>query len=55
MKRVTQADRRARALQLNPAKRQNNVWSRNFTVAPRATDIERIEAERIARCCGFKD
>jgi hypothetical protein len=48
-RRITQGDRRARALQLNPGKRQDNAWSRNFTCAQPATMAERLDHERIGQ------
>jgi hypothetical protein len=48
-RRITSGDRRARALQLKPGKRQNNAWSRNFTCAQPATLTERLDHERIGQ------
>jgi hypothetical protein len=48
-RRITQGDRRARALQLKPGKRQDNAWSRNFTCSQPATLTERLDHERIGQ------
>jgi hypothetical protein len=52
---ITSGDKRARALTLNPRKRQNNAWSRNFSCAKPATLAERLDGERIARAMGYRD
>jgi hypothetical protein len=46
---ITSGDRRARALQLKPGKRQDNPWSRNFTCSQPATMAERLDHERIGQ------
>jgi hypothetical protein len=54
-RRITSGDRRARALQLKPGKRQNNAWSRNFTCSKARTLGEAMEAERYSRALGHRD
>jgi hypothetical protein len=51
VKRITKSDARARALQLNPRKRQNNAFSRYFVITPPITLGERMDYERMERCC----
>jgi hypothetical protein len=48
-RRITSGDRRARALQLKPGKRQDNAWSRSFTCSRLATMAERMDHERIGQ------
>jgi hypothetical protein len=52
---ITSGDRRARALTLNPRKRQNNAECRLFVIPKAATLGENMEKERIARALGYRD
>lgn len=51
---ITAGDKRARSLELNPRKRQDNPECRCFVIPKAATLGENMEKERIAKAMGHR-